>query len=124
MKNKHILPIFFASFFVILICGKVNLSYAQTTEVRQHALEVRSAFLGTWKEAQDAHHILEIYKDGDLTIVYKRSEIKDGSGSKKYTVMSETGNKIMIDYGYGSTPLTISDDGTKINFAGQEYIKQ
>ena len=124
MKNRHTLRFFLASFIVVLICGKVNFSYAQTTEAKQHTLEVRSAFLGTWKDAQDAHHILEIYKDGDLTIVYKRSEIKDGSGSKKYTVMSETGNKIMIDYGFGSTPLTISDDGTKINFAGQEYIKQ
>ncbi len=103
--------------------GSTNYTYAQA-EGKQSALEVKSAFFGSWKDTQDPNHFVDIYKDGAYVIVYRHPNRKDGSDNKRYAVSSAKGNKIMVDYNFGVTPLTISEDGSKITFTGQTYTKQ
>ncbi len=80
--------------------------------------------MGRWKDAQDPHQLLEIYKDGAYTIVCKRSDRNDRKNDfKKYTVISAKGNRILVDYEFGATPLTLTEDGPKLHFNGQEYVK-
>jgi len=124
VKNKFATTIFFVLITVVSMCGISNLSYAQATELNQQPLEIKSAFFGRWTDAKDPNHLLEIYKEGTLIIVQRRSEVNDHSGSSKYTVMYSEGNKIKVDLQTGLAPLTITDDGTKISFLGNEYIKK
>ena len=98
--------------------------YAQATDLNQQSLEIKSAFYGRWADVKDPNHLLEIYKEGSLIIVQRRSEVKDGSSSNKYTVISGEGNKIKVDLQTSLAPLTITDDGIKISFLGNEYMKK
>ncbi len=124
MKNRLASPIFLAALIFILAIGSSSLSYGQTGEVKATPPEVKSAFMGHWKDIHDPNHLIEIYKDGDFFIVNTYTEKKDESGNKRYTVTSGKGNKIMVDFAFGGTPLTISDDGSKITFTGETYMKQ
>ena len=113
----------FAVLFTLLMLGNNESTYAQA-EARQGTVEVKAAFFGSWKDTQDPNHFVEIFKDGGFVIVYRHSNKKDGSDNKRYAVSSAKGNKIMVDYNFGVTPLTISEDGSKITFTGQTYTKQ
>jgi len=124
VKNNFIRTIFFVFVTTASICGISNLSYAQATDLNQQPLEIKSVFYGHWADVKDPNHLLEIYKEGALVIVQRRSEVKDGSNNSKYTVMSGEGNKLKVDLQTGLAPLTITDDGTKISFLGNEYIKK
>ena len=107
-----------------MTCGISKKASAQATDLNQQPLEIKSAFYGHWVDSKDPNHLLEIYKEGTLVIVQRRSEIKDGSNSNKYTVISGQGNKIKVDLQTGLAPLTITDDGTKVSFMGNEYMKK
>ncbi len=124
MKNKFTSPAFFAVIITFLICSTSNTIYAQNTEVKENTLEIKGAFFGNWKDMKDPNHLLDIYKEGTLIIVQTRAEAKDGTKGKKYSVVYNKGNRIMVDIGNGSTPMTITDDGTKISFLGNDYMKK
>ena len=124
VKNKLTYRTFIAALIFLLAIGTSGLSYGQNSEVKATPPEVKSTFMGHWKDIHDPNHLIEIYKDGDFIIVNTYTEKKDESGNKRYTVTSGKGNKIMVDFGFGVTPLTLSDDGTKITFTGETYMKQ
>ena len=124
MKNKFANTTFYTLLIAVLTCGISNLTYAQTAEYNQKQLEIKSEFFGRWAAVKDPNHILEIYKEGSLIVVQRRSEINDGTKSNKYTVLYQDGNKIRVDLGNGSTPLTINNEGNKITFLGDEYTKK
>ena len=122
--NKFTTLVFSLVIAIVLTCGSSNKGYAQTTEAKQNTPEIKSSFLGHWKGVQDPNRLVEIYKEESLVIVRVHADVRDGSGSNKYPVAYGRGNKIMVDFGYGLTPLTITDDGTKITFLGNDYMKQ
>ena len=124
MKARSIYTFFLLPLFLVLVCGNLNHAAAQTNELKPSTLEVNRAFFGIWREVQDPNHLVEIYKEGDFVIVLRHSDRKDGSVSQKYTVTAQKGNRLTLDFGFGSIPMTISDDGTKISFVGQEYVKK
>ncbi len=124
MKNKFTGTFFLAALMTVLAVGSFGRSYGQTNEVKATPPEVKAAFFGHWKDIHDPNHLIEIYKDKEFIIVNTYTEKKDESGNKRYTVTSGKGNKIMVDFGFGVTPLTISEDGSKIIFKGETYMKQ
>ncbi len=124
MKDKITTPIILAALVFLLSIGGSSLSHAQTSEVKATPLEVKAAFFGHWKDIHDPNHLIEIYKDKDFIIVNTYTEKRDESGNKRYTVTSGKGNKIMVDFGFGVTPLTLSEDGSKITFTGETYMKK
>ena len=124
MKKKSIIRIYLLLIAIVAVCNIPAKCYAQATAQDQQPLEIKSAFFGNWVEVKDPDHLLEIYKEGDLVIVHRRSQANDGSGSNKYTVIYAEGNKIKVDLQSGLAPLTITDDGTKLSFLGNEYVKK
>ncbi len=124
MKNKFTVPTFLAAIIFVLAIGSSSAIFAQTGEIKATPPEVKSTFFGHWRDIHDPNHLIEIYKDGEFIIVNTYTEKKDQSGVKRYTVTSGKGNKIMVDFGFGVTPLTLSDDGSKITFTGETYMKQ
>jgi hypothetical protein len=124
VKSKFISPVFFAFVIAISICGNSNQASAQTTASDQKPLEIKNAFFGRWADVKDPNHLLEIYKENSFIIVQRRTELNDGSPSKKYSVITANGNKLKVDVGSGLSPLTITDDGAKISFLGNEYSKK
>ena len=124
MKQKYINPFFFALVTLAISFSVPSVGHAQTKDAKQSVLEIKSAFFGSWKDVQDPAHLLEIYKEGQFIIVQRRSERNDGSPSNKYTVVSDKGNRIMVDIGGGSSPLKMNDDGSKITFMGLDYVRK
>ena len=124
LNNKLTVQVFCAFAFIFFACELPDFSYAQSANAGQAPLEIKGSFLGRWKDTHDPEHFVDIYKDGQMTIVERHTEVKDGSGRSRYPVTYSKGNRIMVDFGFGLTPLTISDDGTKISFLGNEYSKK
>jgi len=98
--------------------------FAQSGDIGQSTINIKNTFFGHWKNERDPNQFIDIYKDGSLIIIQRGSLIKQGAERNRFIVTYEKGNRIMVDLGTGLTPLTITDDGTKISFLGNEYSKK
>ena len=124
VKNKFFAPYFVAFIVIVSICGSYNRTLAQNTNEGQSTLNIKNTFYGHWKNEKDPNQFLDIYKDGSLIIVQRGSNVKDGIERNRLIVTYDKGNRITVDLGYGLSPLTITDDGSRISFLGNEYSKK
>ena len=120
--RKLIIPLFLICLISIFSCPVT--ASAQSGDVRQSSINIKNTFFGHWKNDRDPNLFIDIYKEGSLIIVQRGSLIKQGAQRNRFIVTYEKGNRITVDLGYGLSPLTISDDGSKISFLGNEYSKK
>ena len=107
-----------------VLCCTPSMAMAQNGDPGQSTLNVKSTFLGHWVNNHDPHQYIDIYKEGSFVIVQRGSAVKDGTQRNRFVATYERGNRISVDLGYGLSPLTISDDGSKILFLGIDYSRK
>ena len=116
--NRNLIAVLAVYISVTSCSGTNSTNTNEQPPLVQHVSAEKKSFIGHWVSVRANFDIIDIFNEGSLTIVKRAYEQVD---QFKTPATLKGDNVITISQGNGSADLTMSDDGTKFYFEGNEY---